>query len=105
LTGVLGVAAGGPAGGVTLVAARPNPFGVATRIGFALPHAAAVRIDVVDVQGRLVRTLTDAAWTAGDHALDWDGRTTAGRRTAPGVYVVRFVAGRDARQQKIVLLP
>jgi len=105
LTGVLGVPPGAPQDGVRLSAARPNPFGVSTRLEFALSHASLVRVDVVDVQGRLVRTLTDAAWAAGDHGLDWDGRTTTGRRTVPGVYLVRLVAGREARRQMIVPLP
>jgi hypothetical protein len=76
-------------GAMVLGAAHPNPARDATRVRLALGRAARVRAEVLDVAGRSVRVLTDRALAAGEYALEWDGRTGAGLRAAPGLYLVR----------------
>ena len=44
---------------------------------------------VVDVAGRVVRTLLDREVEAGEHPLSWDGGTDTGTRAASGVYFAR----------------
>jgi len=57
---------------------------------------AAVRLDVLDVRGRLVRTLLRSDLAAGSYVERWDRRDAAGQRAARGIYVVRLrVAGTD----------
>ncbi len=76
------------------VTAAPNPTGAAgTRLAFALPEAAELSAEVFDVRGRRVARLAERAYPAGEHALRWDGRDASGRAVAPGLYVVRVVAG------------
>ena len=66
----------------------PNPFNPRTEIAFALPADAAVRLVVLDVAGRLVRTLVDGErMAAGPHRRAWDGRDTSGNGVAAGVYL------------------
>jgi hypothetical protein len=72
---------------------RPNPFKSGTVISFDLPEPCAVRLEIVDVQGRVVRFLTDKAWPAGRHSVAWAGENDAGKVTGPGVYFVRIKAG------------
>lgn len=67
-----------------LLAAAPNPFSSSTTIHFALEQDAHVRVDVVDVQGRLIQTLVDEVRQAGDVAVHWDGS-----HVANGIYYVR----------------
>ena len=52
---------------------RPNPFGAATSIRFALPAPGEVSLDVFDVTGRRVRTLFSGTGTPGKTTIDWDG--------------------------------
>jgi aminopeptidase N len=74
----------------------PNPFNPRTSIRFFLPAELAVRLDVFDVSGRLVRTLVDASRPAGDNAVVWDGADRAGRPVAAGTYFARLTgAGID----------
>ena len=47
------------------------------------------RIDVVDVAGRVVRTLVNESRAAGPMLVDWDLRDGQGRDVASGVYWVR----------------
>jgi hypothetical protein len=72
------------------VALRNNPTtsGRAT-IRFGLPKADRVEIAVFDVSGRLVRTLADRRFAAGEHEIVWDGLDDRGHAAARGVYFTR----------------
>ena len=65
---------------------RPNPFGPATEIRYALPRDCHVLLTVYSVSGRVVRTLLDAERPAGNWRVVWDGTDSAGARVSSGVY-------------------
>lgn len=52
----------------------PNPFTARTTIRFRLAEAGPMRLRVLDVQGRTVRTLADGNHAAGSHAIPFDAR-------------------------------
>jgi glucose/arabinose dehydrogenase len=79
--------------------AAPNPFRAATEISFTLPAEGNVRLEVFDVSGRRLRTLTDRTASPGTHRHSWDGRDDAGAMTPPGVYLARLV--RDGRAETL----
>jgi len=80
-----------------LSAARPNPFRGGTSIPFRISEAGDVRIDILDVRGRLVRELVRSEMAAGEHHVVWDGHGDSGRALAPGAYYLRMsVNGRPA---------
>ncbi len=72
---------------------EPNPFRPATTIAYAVPRNGSVQLSVFDVTGRLVRRLVGQVQAAGRYQVIWDGRDTAGRRAASGVYFYRLVTG------------
>jgi parallel beta helix pectate lyase-like protein/flagellar hook capping protein FlgD len=82
-----------------LVEIGPNPGSGPVRIAFALKHAAAIEIDVFDVQGRKVAAPGSGMWAAGTHELVWDGRTRSGQPAPAGLYVIRYLypGGQDRR--------
>jgi hypothetical protein len=82
----------------------PNPFHAITTIAFDLPVAGRVRLDVMDVGGRVVRTLVRGAMPAGAHSVTWDGCDDAGASVGPGVYFVRMSAGDFTADSKTLLL-
>jgi 5'-nucleotidase len=84
-----------PDGDVTPTAMKlaqnsPNPFNPSTTIAFSLDRSGPVRLDVFDLQGRLVRSLVDGAREAGEYRVTWDGRSDAGAPAASGTYVYRL---------------
>ena len=81
----------------------PNPFGATTAIEFAVPHTARVKIEVFDLLGRRIRTLTDQSWPAGRHAVTWDRTTDRGERLSSGVFVYRMTAGEFRDRKKLVI--
>ena len=90
--GVAAEAAAAPAGVLSwrVGPVRPNPAPGGTRIGFALPRAAPVRLRIYDAAGRLVRTLLDGTQPAGPGDRVWDGLDAAGRPAPAGVYFTRL---------------
>ena len=93
-----------PARGGLALAGAPNPFNPRTVITYALPGAAAVRLSVYDMAGRLVRVLADgAARDAGRQETTWDGVGDDGRAAAAGVYVVTVEAAGLRESIKLTL--
>jgi hypothetical protein len=82
----------------------PNPFRRSTSVRYVVREPAAVRVDVHDVRGRLVRTLVHRVVSAGEFRVTWDGRDEAGRRATPGIYLLRLTAPGFERSVKGVLL-
>ncbi len=87
-----------------LRAPRPNPFNPATTLDFELPRSGPAVLRVVDLQGRVVRTLADGWLGAGDHRLVWDGTDDAGRICPSGVYTGVLEADGDVASRKLVLV-
>jgi hypothetical protein len=78
-----------------------------TFIKFGLPagKSGEVRIDVYDVSGALVRTLTAAGAAGSHHYLEWNGRNDAGEKVASGVYLARFTLnGGDEKIFKMAVI-
>jgi len=69
-----------------------------------LGSAADVRVDVHDLQGRVVRTLAERRLPKGVSVLPWDGRDVNGQRLARGVYFVRAQVGERPLTARIVQL-
>ncbi len=83
--------------------AWPNPFVERLSVGFALPEAQVVRLEVLDVAGRRVWSSASEFLAAGAQALVWDGRLEGGRaRAEEGVYFVRVVGESFKASRRIV---
>jgi hypothetical protein len=94
---------GSPIREVSLANGRPNPFrGGGMMCEFALPSHMRAKLDVLDVRGRLVRTLADAEHDAGIHRVPWSGTDASGRAVANGVYFLRLEAGGRTLSSKVV---
>jgi hypothetical protein len=70
----------------------PNPFNPVTRISYAIPVAAQLRLEIFDLNGHLVTTLFDGNQTAGYHSIEWDGTNSRGERVASGVYFYKLTS-------------
>jgi hypothetical protein len=82
----------------------PNPFARSTVIRFDLPVSSRVSLRIFNVQGRLVRTLSDEMIQAGRHERRWNGRDDRGCSVAAGVYFYRLQAKDFDRTRKMILL-
>jgi hypothetical protein len=88
---------------LAITAVAPNPFNPRATVSFTVPEAAAVRLQVFDLRGRLVRTLHEGDLPAGQHRAVWKGDDRDGRQVATGVYFLRLDDGRRSVTTKAVL--
>lgn len=69
----------------------PNPFSGMTTIGFTLPEATVVNIDVYDISGKLIDSVVDNTHlSTGYHEVIWGGRRSSGEPAAAGIYFCRL---------------
>ncbi len=87
------------------IRASPNPVSGMTRLYYQVPagFSGPVQLDIVDVQGRLVRSLVSKGQKAGSYFVTWEGRDQAGARVADGVYFARMQAGEHKTTTKVVI--
>jgi len=83
----------------TLHPAYPNPFNATTTLSFELPSVSRTRVDIFDITGRLVRTLSDRIYPPGPHVIHFDAEALPS-----GLYFARVTAGNFRATQKMVLI-
>jgi hypothetical protein len=77
----------------------PNPFNPTTNITFYVPAKSRVTIQVLNILGQKIITLTDQEYTAGRYAVVWNASTVAS-----GVYFCRMTAAEKTQTKKMVVL-
>ena len=77
----------------------PNPFNPQTRISFALPEGQQVRLEIYDIQGRLVGRVIDRYMPAGNHQT-----TFRAGQLSSGVYLYRLSGTGHQRTRKMMLI-
>ena len=85
----------------------PNPFNPSTKIEYTIPASVgqtAIRLEIYNVMGQKVRTLTNAKQSAGPHSIEWDGRNDNGAIVPSGIYVYRLTAGEQTSSRRMLLL-
>ena len=92
-------------GRLAMSAPRPNPASAFSSFDLTLPAAAHARVEVLDLQGRLVAVVHDGELAAGTRLLYWDGRDRDGARVPPGVYLVRARTANATVARRIVWMP
>jgi len=83
---------------------HPNPFNSSTQLNVGLPKASDVRVDVYDVAGRRVRTLTERAVPSGWRQIPFAPRDDSGRPLASGVYFYRVRAAGTTITRRMVIV-
>jgi PKD repeat protein len=83
----------------------PNPLNPSAVLTFATSKEGAVKVQLFDVQGRLLKTLMDEqAAVAGYHDVRIDGRDNSGNRLASGVYYVMIQSAWDGKETKAITI-
>ena len=87
-----------------IISVSPNPFNRAARISFFIAKRAQVRLEVFSVEGRLVKTLAESRFDPGIHTATWQGESTGGGQTAPGLYFLKLETPGTVLTSKILRL-
>jgi len=82
-----------------ILTAYPNPFNPRIVITLQYPVNSNTSVNIYDIQGALVDQLINGFVGAGHYELTWDASGMPS-----GVYIVKMLAGKIQRSQKIVLM-
>ena len=80
------------------VKAYPNPFSTKVNIELNLVQSADVTIEIFDITGRVLQTLTNEKLSSGKHIFNWDATSIE-----PGLYFYTVRSGNEAYTRKLVL--
>lgn len=80
----------------------PNPFNGRCRIEFRLLSPQDIRIEVMDLNGRLIEPLTQGYYRAGAHSLLWPSATS--NTLLSGSYFLSFNSLNTRSQYKLVII-
>lgn len=85
------------------VSVYPNPFSSHTFVTIRLGESGKVTVVVADLNGRIVKTLTDAVVPKGEYTMTWEGDDNQGNEVKEGIYIITiYVNGKRAGSAKIV---
>ncbi|MDZ7721439.1 MAG: FlgD immunoglobulin-like domain containing protein [candidate division KSB1 bacterium] len=82
----------------------PNPFNPSTRITYVTPQAAQVTLNIYDVLGRHIRTLTDQQQPAGEHSIVWNAMNEQNQTVPAGLYFARINIGNHYKKSIKMML-
>lgn len=88
----------------TLYDNYPNPFNPETKIAFDIPSLEHVRINIFNMLGQNIITLTDQEYTPGHYVMMWNGKDRFGLPMASGIYLYRMESGAFVESKKMLLL-
>jgi hypothetical protein len=86
--------------GVIATEVWPNPS--QTGFYFSMPWSGPVRMEIYDVQGRLVRSIEDLDGSVG--TAHWSGMSDYGRELPSGTYFYRLMWGEEESRGKLTLV-
>lgn len=82
----------------------PNPFNPVTTMSYSVPRRSKVTIEIFNILGQKVQTLTDETKPAGEYQIIWNGDDSNGLKVSAGIYFYRFQAGDFVETKKMLLL-
>jgi hypothetical protein len=82
----------------------PNPMRGSGTIPFALTEPSTVQLDILDVNGRIVRTLVTGYHSGGTHQVEWNGNNDAGNPVPEGIYICRLLTDGSVQTKRVVVV-
>jgi len=83
---------------------RPNPFGRATTIRYALPKSSFTELNIYDVAGRTVTRLVQTQQKPGYYSIAWKGTDMSGRSVAAGTYFYVLKSNGKIAKRRMLLV-
>ena len=87
-----------------LKANYPNPFNPTTTIEYTLGSTSDVQLDIYNISGQKVKTLTNATQAAGSYRANWDGTDNNGNDVTSGAYIYSLSTESFQQTRKMMLI-
>jgi len=81
----------------------PNPFSSTTRISISFDDPLRATLSVYNLQGQIIKTLAEQAFSEGSHEVVWDGKNESGNEVSSGIYLLKLVTERGNDLKKLIV--
>jgi hypothetical protein len=99
-----GIVENNPIVGFDLKQNYPNPFNPNTTIEFKIPFQSQVKLEVINSNGQVVKTLVSNELQPGNYKVDWNGTDNFNNKVSSGVYIYRLIQDGNEISRKMILL-
>ena len=82
-----------------LIGNSPNPFNPTTMIRWEQENTTNIKIDIYDIEGNFINTVTNMSYPQGKHSIQWDASTYPS-----GIYIYFLSSENDRLSGKMVLI-
>ena len=82
----------------------PNPFNPITTIHYDLPEITDIKIEIYDLLGKRIKSLSINKKEPGRHSFNWYGKNDYGNKVSTGIYFLQLTAGQETQVKKMLLL-
>ena len=82
----------------------PNPFNPSTTIEYELPAPGWIKIQIFNVNGKLVRNLESRYYPGGVHRIVWNGENDNRALVANGIYFYQVQFNNIVQMKKLLLV-
>ncbi|MGD9141682.1 MAG: C25 family cysteine peptidase [bacterium] len=83
-----------------LHAMAPNPVISGALVAFDVPATSRVKVEIFNVEGRVVETIANSTFEPGRYSIDWK----PGLRLAPGVYFLNMETPTFSQTRKVIIV-
>jgi len=88
----------------SLVKAYPNPFNTSVNLEWTVPVAGDVKVEIIDIKGRVIKEIYSGKSHPGKFNAVWDGKDAEDEPMTSGIYIFRMKAENAEDSQKIHLI-
>jgi len=82
----------------------PNPFTIQTIIPVAVTNQDEILLEIFDIHGLKIKTLTSQVYQPGTYSFNWDGTDAVGNRKISGVYFYRLTTDEKVQTKKMIFI-
>lgn len=82
----------------------PNPFNPRIKLSISLGTSGMLSVRVMDMRGRLVKTVFQGEKMKGNFLIEWDGTNSSGKSVASGQYLIEVVGPAERIFRKVTLV-
>jgi len=87
-----------------LVFCSPNPAISDVEISIVLSQSQPITLEIFDVNGNLIKHISDRILSSGKHSFSWDLSNSIEARIATGVYFVKLITKDGAVIEKVIVM-
>ncbi len=82
----------------------PNPIQTSTTISFTLQEKTNITVSILDINGKLIKTLANTVLKGGENKLVWDGTNSTGQAVSNGQYFIKLSGEHINISESVVLM-